>query len=447
MIDYAKKAMEMALKLGADQAEVFVSESTATSIKIYREEVDELLSSSGSGAGIRVFKDRAMGYAYASDLTAGSLEAAAASAMENATVTAADEHVGLPEPAGEFPQLKLYFDGISRASLDDKIALAREAEAAALNYDDSVSQVEQATYHEAEASVALVNSLSFEGSYRESTCYVIAQVIATDSDQMQTGVSFSTGREPGQLDAGSCGREAAERAVSLLGAAQCESMTCPVIMDPFVSAGLIGVIGSVLTGESVQKQRSLFAGRENTAVAATAVTLIDDGIHPQGLASAPFDGEGVPSSQTAIIKNGVLQEFLYDTYTARKDGRASTGNGIRGSYRSMPHVGATNLRLDGHTCSRQDIMALVDKGLYVSEVSGIHSGANPVSGDFSVGAAGHLIEGGKMVSPVREVTIAGNISSMLKAVEVIGDDHRWIPFGGSIHAPTILISEMAVSGR
>jgi PmbA protein len=165
------------------------------------------------------------------------------------------------------------------------------------------------------------------------------------------------------------------------------------------------------------------------------------------MASAPFDGEGVPMGTTELIKDGVLQGLLYDTYTGKKDGKPSTGNGIRGSYRSQPHVGATNLRLAGGKASLDQIIAGVETGFYVMEVSGIHSGTNPVSGDFSVGASGRLIRGGQLSEPVREVTIAGNLMAILKNITIIGNDNRWVPFGGSIHAPSLLIGEMTVSGK
>lgn len=447
MLEIAEKALGFAVARGVDQAEAFVTDSRSTSIKVYKREVDELASNTGSGVGIRVFKGGSVGYAYCSDFSEESMARTAAAAVDNAAVTAEDEFAGLPEPSREIAEMDIHSSRMAQVSVADKIEIARSVEAAALGYDKRVSQVEQAAYTETEGTVAIANSLGFTGTYSETTCFAFTMAIALKDGQMQTGISFTTGREPGQLDADLCGREAAERAVALLGARQCETMTCPVVMDPFVTASLAGVVGTVLTGESVQKQRSLFAGLEGKRVAAEVFSLSDDGTHPDGLASAPFDGEGVPSGRTMLIENGILQGFLYDAYSARKDGRRSTGNGIRGSYRGMPHVGATNLRITGDSRPRDEIIASVEKGLYVTEVSGIHSGANAISGEFSVGAAGHLIIGGKLSAPVREVTIAGDMLSMLRSIEAIGDDHRWIPFGGVVQAPTLLIGEMTVSGR
>lgn len=447
MLDIARKALEYASRQGVDQSEAFAMISSSLKIKVYRQEVEELASSTGSGVGIRVFKGDSVGFAYTSDLSAESLEQTARAAADNAAVAVADEFLGLPEPASDFPELELYSEGLAAYPVAQKIELAKSVERASLERDARVSQVESATYAEGEGLVAIANSLGFGREYRETTCYAFVQAIAEQQGEMQTGMSFTTGREPSQLDGVACGREAADRAVVLLGASQCRSMSCPIVTDPFVTASLMGVIASALTGESVQKQRSMFAGLEGEAVASRVFRLSDDGTHPDGLSSAPFDGEGVPTRETVLINNGILQGFLYDTYTGRKGSRSSTGNGVRGSYRTMPHVGATNLRLLDGTASFQEMVSGVDLGLYVTDVSGMHSGANAVSGDFSVGATGRLIRGGQLAEAVREVTIAGNLLTMLKSVQIVGNDNRWVPFGGSVHAPSMLIGEMTVSGK
>lgn len=437
----------MAGVTGVEEAEAFAMRTRSTRIRVYQQEVEELASSTGSGVGIRVFRGDSVGFAYTSDISDEALASAAREAADNAEITAGDKFLGLAEPAGEFPELDIYSEKLQQVTLAQKIELTREIERTALERDSRISQVDSATYAEGDVLVAIANSRGFSRQYEENTCYAFLQAIAMQDGQMQTGMSFTTGREPGQLDPVACGREAADRAVALLGGSQCESMNCPVVMDPFVSASLIGVIGSALTGEAVQKQRSMFAGLEGRKVASEIFSITDDGIHPDGMASAPFDGEGVPMGKTELIKNGVLQGLLYDTYTAKKDGKSSTGNGIRGSYRAQPHVGATNLRLARGTASLDEIIGGVDSGFHVMEVSGIHSGTNPVSGDFSVGASGRLIRGGQLTDAVREVTIAGNLMTILMNIAIIGNDNRWVPFGGSIHAPSLLISEMTVSGK
>jgi PmbA protein len=248
------------------------------------------------------------------------------------------------------------------------------------------------------------------------------------------------------LDAGEVGGEAADRALSLHGARQPSSRRCPVVLDPYVAASFLSIIGRTLSAQAVQRGRSPFADKEGEVVGDPAVKLADDGLAADGLATAPFDGEGVAQQRTPLIEDGRLRTFLFDQYTARRAGRSSTGNGVRGSYRTLPSVSPTNLLIEPGAQSFDQLVTEAGDGFYVMDVTGLHSGVNPASGTFSVGASGRLIERGELASPVREVTIASDLVSMLGAMRAIGAESRWVPFGGSVKAPPILIGEMTVGG-
>jgi PmbA protein len=196
----------------------------------------------------------------------------------------------------------------------------------------------------------------------------------------------------------------------------------------------------------VQRGRSLFADREGDKIADAVLALADDATDPDGPSSAPFDGEGSPSRRTPLIEGGRLLTFLFDARTARRAGRATTANATRGSYRAAPSVGTTNLVLEPGELDLEGLFREAGDGLYVTDVAGLHSGVNPVSGTFSVGASGRLVENGELAAPVRELTIASDLVSMLKSVRAVGSQARWVPFGGSVKAPPILIGEMSVSG-
>jgi PmbA protein len=202
----------------------------------------------------------------------------------------------------------------------------------------------------------------------------------------------------------------------------------------------------MLSADAVQRGRSLFADREGEEIASAAIRLADDSTDPGGLASAPFDGEGAPSRRNMLIEGGRLLTFLFDARTARKAGRATTGNATRGSYRTPSSVGTTNLVLEPGSESLDALVQRAGDGLLVTDVAGLHSGVNPVSGTFSVGATGRLIEGGRLGTPVREITIASDLVSMLKSVQSVGSESRWVPFGGSVKAAPLLLGEMSVSG-
>jgi PmbA protein len=232
----------------------------------------------------------------------------------------------------------------------------------------------------------------------------------------------------------------------MIGAGKPASRSCPVVLDPTVAASFAGLIGGALGARAVQRGRSPFAGRLGEEVASTSFALHDDGRDPAGAASAPFDGEGVPRRRTALIEGGTLRTFLYDTYTANREGTSSTGSASRVGYRSLPSVSASNLVVAAGDLSTAELLAQAGEGVFVTDVAGLHSGVNPVTGVFSVGASGRIIRDGALAEPVREFTIAGELVAMLRAVVAAGSEARWVPFGGSVSTPPLLVAELSISG-
>jgi PmbA protein len=445
MFDILDAVLERAQARGAADIEVFGESSTSRRIKVYRQEVEQLTAAERRGVGVRVFKDGAVGHAYTSDLSDGALDQLVRQAVENADVSDPDEYMALPQPQGEPADVHPYDPRLAEATDEERIAVALEVEATALAADPRVTTVEDTMYVDGEGEVFIASTAGVHGSFRAGQCYAFAYVLAEQEGQVETGYSYAVGRALEDLDPSFVGAEAAGRATRLLGAKKCPSMKAPVILDPFVSAAFFGVLSSALTADAVQKNRSLFAGREGDRVAGELLELVDDGTLPDGIDSAPFDGEGTPTGRTPLITGGVLQGFLYDSYTARKAGRASTGNGMRGGYSSLPGVRPSNLVVAGAATPLDDIVAGIDRGVLVTDAVGIHSGANPISGEFSVGISGVLIEGGKYTTPVHEVTLAGDIVAMLTGIRALGDDARWIP-GGSVFTPSVVIEGMSIGG-
>ena len=220
------------------------------------------------------------------------------------------------------------------------------------------------------------------------------------------------------------------------------------MLDPIVAASFAGFIGGTLCADAVQRGRSPFAGRLGEEVASAALTLTDDATDPAGLNSSPFDAEGSPCGATPLIEAGRLAAYLHDSYTARRQGEGTrtTANASRAGYRSPPSVSTSNLVVTPGAESFEELLAEAGDGVYVTDVAGLHSGVNPVSGTFSVGATGRLIDGGELAAPADEFTIASDLQSMLKAMAAAGSEPRWVPFGGSVTTPALLIAEMAVGG-
>jgi len=441
----ARRAVQAALDAGASDAEGWAESGVSRNVRVYEGEVESLSDAGGRGIGVRAFTAERSGYAYGTDLSDEGVGGVARAAYESAAVADPDEDDGLPEEFGAAEVDGLRSAGLENWSTRRKVELALAVERAARAVE-GVTQVENAVYSDAESSVAIANSRGFAAGYSSTEAWSYASAFAGEGSDLMTGLGVELARDPGRLDADAIGREAGERARALVGARQPRSRRCPVVLDAFVAASFMGFIGSMLSADAVQRGRSLFADREGDDVADPALALADDATDPDGPASAPFDGEGVASRRTALIEGGRLQTFLFDARTARKAGRATTGNASRGSYRSPPAVGTTNLIVEPGEGTLAELVAKAGEGLYVTDVAGLHSGVNPVSGTFSVGASGRLIENGELGTPVRELTIASDLVSMLRAVEGVGAQGRWVPFGGSVKAPPVLIRRMSVSG-
>ena len=441
----ARRTVDAALAAGADDAEAWAEETVSRHVRVYEGAVESLSDAGGRGVGLRAFEDGRVGYAYGTDLSDEGVGDLARAARGAAEVADADEYGGLPDDFGATPVEGLHSEGLADWSTESKIDLALAAERAA-RAREGVTQVETVVYSDAEGTVALANSRDFSAGYSSTQAWAYVSAFAGEGVDLMTGLGVGLGRDPAGLDPEAIGGEAAERALALVGARPPETRRCPVVLDAFVAASFVGFIGGMLSAEAVQRGRSLFAGREGDAVADPAFALVDDGTDSEGPASAPFDGEGSPTGRTSLIEDGRLLTYLFDNRTARKAGRKTTGNASRGSYRSPPTVGTNNLVLATGAEKIDQLVGRAGDGLYVSDVAGLHSGVNPVSGTFSVGASGRLIEGGEFGSPVRELTIASDLVSMLQAVQAVGSEARWVPFGGSVRAAPVLIGEMSVSG-
>jgi PmbA protein len=441
----AVRAVELALAAGATDAEAWCERSESRQIRVYDGAVESLSDAGGRGIGVRAFADGRSGYSYGTDLSGDGLAAIAGAAFESAQVADPEPEAGLPDDNGTTA-----VDGLEAAEMADwtterKVDLALKIDAVARSRD-GITQVENTVYQDAAGAAAIANSRGFSAAYAATQAWAYASAFAGEGEDLMTGLGIDLGRHPGELDPDRIGSEAADRALELRGARRPAGRRCPVVLDTFVAASFAGFIGAMLSADAVQRGRSLFAGRLGEEVADSGFVLVDDGRHPDGPASAPFDGEASATRRTPLIDGGRLAGYLYDARTARKDGAATTANATRGSYRTPPSVGTTNLLVEPGDLSLEQLFAAAGDGLYVTDVAGLHSGVNPVSGTFSVGATGRLIEGGELGAPVREITIAGDLVGMLRDVRAIGSESRWVPLAGSVNAVPLLIGEMAVSG-
>ncbi|MDQ2629566.1 MAG: TldD/PmbA family protein [Actinomycetota bacterium] len=442
----ARRAVEAAGDAGASDAEAYVSREGGRTVRVHGGEIESLTAATQSGVGIRAWIGHRVGYAYGTDLSEAGVAAIAARAAEAAGAADEDPYASPPQPAAFEALSGLSDPSIAEWETDRVAELALTVERTALDSDPRLVAVETAVYADSDEQVAIASSAGVAGEYEASSCYAYLQALAEGEGARETGLGFGLARGPRGLDPEAIGTEGAERALSMIGAGKPQSRSCPVVLDETVAASFAGLIGGGLSAKAVQRGRSPLAGRLEEEVASEAFALFDDGRDPQGPASAPFDGEGLPRRRTALIEGGRLCSYLYDTYTANREGGSSTGSAARQGYRSLPSVSTSNLMVAPGTLSLAELLAQAGEGVLVTDVAGLHSGVNPVTGVFSVGASGRIIRDGQLAEPVREFTIAGELVGMLGAVSAAGAEARWVPFGGSVSTPPLLIAEMAISG-
>ena len=446
LLDIARRAVAMAN--GNEQIEAYVVRTRETDIEVFDGEVESLSSAGIEGVGIRIVADSRQGYAWAGSLDPSVIAETVGEARDNAGFGERDEWYGLATPAdaasAPAPPLDLWDDALEQVPTDEKVRIALELDAATKAADPRVRGVEAAGYGDGLMEAAIANSLGVESYARRTLASAYAVAMAGDNDQTQTGYGVTAGRSVADLDLDVVTRDAVERAVRLLGAKQPKSRRIPVVLDPLVTRSILGVLSAALNGEAALKGRSLFLNREGETVAARQVQLVDDPTDPRALGASTHDSEGVPTRRNGLIVDGVLQGFLQNVYTGRRAGSATTGSAVRGGFKSTPGVGVRAMRLEPGTMAPEALLSIFPEALYVQSVSGLHSGTNPISGDFSVGAEGLMVRDGALAEPVREATIASTLQRMLLDIVEIGSDLTFLP--GSTAGVTLLLREMTMSG-
>lgn len=443
LLDLARNIAERAV--GHEQVEVYVSRGRETSIRVFEGEIEQLASAESAGVGVRVIAGGRQGFSYVGALDESAASEALAEARDNASFATVDEFAGLAVPDGvEAPELDLWREELATFPTDEKVALAIELERRVRAGDKRIRQVTDADYSDALGETAIATSAGIAVSNRRTGCYLFVHAVAGDGEDTQTGFGYSVGRSPAELDLEEAAADAVDRSTRLLGAKKPRSAKLTAVLDGRVTATLLGILSGTLSGEDVAKGRSMFEGRVGEEVGVVGVTLVDDPTNPLAYGASPHDSEGLSCRRNVLIENGTLKGFLYDTYAGRMAGTASTASAIRGGYRTTPGVGARALSLEPGDLDQSEIIAKVGNGLLVQSITGVHSGVNPVSGDFSVGAEGLMIRDGVLAEPVREVTIASTIQRMLLNVVAVGSDLEWLP--GAASGLTLAIDDVAMSG-
>jgi PmbA protein len=443
LLDVADRLVAMAD--GDEQLEAYVARSTDTQVRIYEGAVEQLAVADTQGVGVRIVRDGRQGFAYCGSFDPAALVETVAEARDNATFAEPDEAAGLAEPDGVEPvELDLWRPGLASVPTADKVALAVELERAVLAADPRISGVESCDYADGLGETAVATTTGIRRTSRATAAELVVYALASEGDETQTGFGFSLGRSFDDLDVSVAAADAAHRAVRMLGAVKPASDRLTAVLDPWVTAQLVGIVARTLGAEEVIKSRSLFAGREGEQVASPLVTLVEDPTDARSWGAGPHDAEGLATRRVPLIAAGVLGGFVHSSWSARRLGTVSTGSAVRGGFKSTPTAGCRAVALTPGPTDPAALVVGIDDGVLVQEVSGLHSGVNPVSGDFSTGAEGLRIRGGEVAEPLREFTIASTLQRLLHDVESVGSDLTWLPMSAA--GVTLVVGDVAVSG-
>lgn len=438
--DFALCLLDEAKRGGADYAEVYLKTSRNLTVEVKNQKVDALESSVDFGYSIRVIRDLRLGFSFSTDIKeSGSV---VGNALESSKWTEQDNKLGMPL-SYEDSEVKIFDPLIAALKEEDAVNSAVLIEKAALDSDKRIKKTRKASASFSEKNVHILNSMGIDKTYSSTACSAQITVVADDNADSQMGWDFDGSRFLSDINFGGVGKKASARALQMLGARKTSATKAHVILDNAVATEFLSIFASLLSSEAVQKGKSLLSGRLNQQVVSPLMNIIDDGCLPHRLGSRPFDDEGVPTFRKDLIKDGELLGYMYNVYTANKDGVRSTGNAVRGGFSSLPSVGPSNMFIDaGERPVKQDeMLSVLDRGLRITEAMGVHM-ANPVSGEFSIGVSGLWIENGSVKFPVKEAVVSGNILDFFSKVVALGDDLR---FYGNMASPSIVVGPVDIS--
>lgn len=434
-----------------DSFELYMSQSRGLVVEAKNGEVDGVRVSSDSGIGLRTLSGSSAdgtggrpGFAYSNLLTEQALSEMVGLAIGGSGGASEDAALGFAVPVkeGEISGLDSIDPDFDAASEQDKIAKAIMIEQSARDYDKKVARVRRASYSESRSRSRTYNSKGVDTSYEGTFFSGSVMAVAELNGDSQVGWEMELSHKRSNVDPVVIGRGAARRAVSMLGAKTPGTIKAPAVLENTVVMDLMGQLVSSFSADNVQKGKSMLMDKLGKKIVAGCLNFWDDGLMKGGWSSSAYDCEGVPSQKTALITDGICNAYLYDTYWANRTGGKSTGNGSRGGFKGAPGIGTTNLYMEKGEVSLDGLFAEMGKGLFITELMGVHT-IDPVSGEFSVGASGLWIEGGKVAYPVRGMAISGTLLDVFSKVEVIGSDMRFL---GSVGAPSLLIGEINASG-
>ncbi len=441
--EFAKKVFEKAAQYNFDAFELYYQYGSALSLQAFEGKINSYADSNTAGVNFRAVVGGKSGSCFSEVLDLAAIDYMVESAYQAALHIENDDDIYLVSPGLDYPKLDLFSEKLAALDSEPKIDLVIDAEARALN-DDIIKHVNGVNYGDGMTGCRLFNSNGVDIAYQTNNAYAYISAIGSDQDATYSALAIAYGRDFDDLVKDDIVSKAHDKLAAKFGAKTVSTGQYQVAFSGEAFAKLLSVFIAGFSAEMVQKDMSLLKGKIGQTIAAEQFSLIDDPLLPNGLASAPFDGEGVPTYKKHLIKDGKLETFLHNMNTAKKDGVTTTGNASRGSFKSTIGVAPSNAFVAPGTVSPAELYQQLGSGLLITELDGLHAGANAISGDFSLSARGFKIEDGKKTTAVNQIVVSGNFFELIKNVAGIADDLEFV--ASPIGAPTIYVGQLNVAG-
>lgn len=445
MESFSAELLERAVKSGFAQAEVYIKSGESFEAGTHEGEINSYEVSGSFGLGFRGLYNGKMGYASTQALDDDAMEQLIRGAKQNALLIDEEEAETLFEGATKYPDVNAFSEALEEVSAKAKLEKLLKLDELGRSLDEEVRSLEDCSLFSASGETRMMNTLGLDLCFRKNICGMSLTPIARRGNQSETSFRFACSRDFDALDPEALAKEGVQEALSRLGGEVLPSGAYPVVFRRDAAQALLGTFTGVFNAEAAQKGLSLLKGREGQTIASPMVTILDDPL--QGIGARPFDGEGVPGSAKALVEDGVLCTLMHNRKTAAKQGTKTTGNASR-SYGSKLGVSPTTFYLKPGSLGYEALLREVHQGILITGLQGLHSGADPVSGDFSLSAKGFRIEGGALGGPVTGITVAGNFFTLLQAVQCLGDDlYFGFPGGSCIGSTSLYGGKLTIAGK
>ncbi len=437
--------LQAAQKAGLEAFEIYEQKRSATSIRIYDGKVDGYKISECDGISLRGIYEGKQGICFLEDMNDDICEEMIQQVIANAKYITSEDKQEILAPQASYQSIYRKHKEILDTANDKKIEKLKALETAILQMDKRIAQVMEITYGETIVSRDIVNTKGMDLHDEDACAYVVAEVMAKDKDDTKSGYDWMYISSLDELDVEAFAKKVCDKVCGMLHADMIDSGTYPVLIHHDAMTSLFSALSGMFNGESAFKGISILKDKMNQKVFDSSITIIDDALMEDGIASASFDDEGMPCEKTEVVKNGVLTSYLHNSKSAHMMKVSSTGNGFKAGYSGPVSIAPTNLYIEAGVHTYEEMVASMEKGIIVTSITGLHAGLNTVSTEFSLQSSGYYVEHGKIVKPINLFTIAGNFMEMMSNISMLGND---VTMGMSgIGTPSILFKKCAVSGK